>query len=378
MANYEFFTDVTGKKIKVSDLQSDIPCYFSSSNAAIKVGSSVVIPSNGSAQTTLTFSALQQGSENITVTARGQYANGSYTNTATTTIKLLNALQGLTLTPNVLTLYTGETTPLSISATNNNAYNWGANSTVSLTTTLGSVTKTQGALSGTFRAPSSLNSSLSSQSVTVTATAEAGYYSTGAKSATAQITVRQAATDISVGSIPTIYVDETKTFSCSATPNNVYTKGVTISSGGTTNYYSASSTTNSNGSTTISISGKAAGSATLTLQSADGKKTKNVTINITAKNNAALSLSKTNTTLNPNQIDTIKITSTGCTVSNSNITIGDSSIATATIANSYFNITAKAAGTTTITVSGTPNTGYKAPASQTVNVTVKNISISVV
>ena len=381
MANYSFFTDVTGKKIRISDVQSNIPCYISSSNAAVKIGSStsyVVTASNGIAEAPLSFSPLQEASKEITVTAYGKYSNGVKTNDVQTTIMLKNALQGLIVAPDKTELYTGENTIVHISAPNT-TYGWNNNANVTLSTAPISCEFSHGQteLSPVFVAPSVLNS-VSSMNIGITASTTAGQYSANPKSGNRSILVKQAATGISY-TVPTIYVGETKKFTCPVTPSNVYSKMVTIKSGGTTEYYSASAITpTSDDTTTISISGKKAGSSILTLQSKDGKVTKDVRITITAKTKASLSLSKTNTTLNPNQIDPIRITNSGCTISASNINSSNSAIAIAELSGSYLNITARSAGTTTITVSGKPNTGYTAPDSKTIDVTVKNISISVV
>ena len=228
-ANYNFFTDVE-KIVTVSGLQSNIPCYFLPTNtSSIKVGSYVVQPNNGSAQTKLSFSELSQSSKDVTVKVYGQYANGEKTNEFSTTIKLKNALKGLGLSANSY-LYTGESTQLNISTTNSYVYGWDESAEVSLSANLGYVTKTPGKLSGTFNAPSALNS-VSSSSATITAKTNQNKYSTAEKSTNINIEIRQATTfttTFSQGIDHYMWVGDeiTAAYILSYDP---YDKGVTIS-----------------------------------------------------------------------------------------------------------------------------------------------------
>lgn len=365
MANYNFFTDVTGKKVKVSDLQSNIPCYFSTSDSAISLNSYYETANNGVAQTTMTFKGLSVSAKDVNVTAYGLYSNGKKTNIATTQIQLRNALQGIKVTSLPKTVYTGGGSTILVGALNENVYGLNGSFEVTLSATLGTIDNK------TFIAPKSL-ASVSSQNVTITAKAAAGKYSATEKTGTATIEVRQAVTDITTGSLPTFYVgDGAKTFTYTLVPTNCYNKGVILEN--TTTYYTASA---SNGNVTITP--KAAGTAYFTLKSADGKVSKSLQITISNRGTASITVNSTSKTLNPNQVDSsITVSSTGC--ASLSASSNSTSVATATISNNKLVITAgTTAGNATITISGTPNTGYTAPANKTVNVTVKNISISVV
>lgn len=322
----------------------------------------------------MTFNALSASSKDVTVKVYGEYSNGKKTNEASTVIQLRNALTGLNLSSNKSSLYTGESATLTISAANSNVYGWGDSAEVTLSATAGTASKTSGKLTGTFTAPASLTSA-SSQSVTITATAAANKYSTAAKTKTATVTVKQAATGITTGTVPTIYAgDGANTFTYTLAPTNCYEKGVTVTSdSAVTTYFSASAAGGK-----ITITPKAAGTGNITLKSADNKISKTVSITITAKGGSSISVSSTPKTLNPSQVDiSFTVSSTGCTLSAP--TTSNAAIATATISGGKLNITAgTTTGTATITISGTASTGYTAPASKTVSVTVKNISISVV
>lgn len=366
MANYEFFTDETGKNVKVSNITLNIPCYFSSSNSALSLSSKYVTASNGVAQTPMIFKPLSSSSENITVTAYGLYTNGNKTNEASTTIQLKNALQGIRLSRFPSTpLYTSSSAQIIVGAVNDNVY--GLDGAIEVT-----LSATSGTMNGrVFTAPKSLNSA-SYQNVTITANAAAGKYSYFGKTGTVTIEVRQAVTNINTDTIPTIYLgDGDKRIAYTLSPTNCYLNGVTLENYDNA-YYTASAYSGQ-----IMITPKAVGSAYLKLKSADGKCSTELPITISNRGNASINVNKTSITLNPNQVDnSITVTSTGCTLS---VSSNGPSIATAKVQGNNLVITAgTATGTTQITISGTPSAGYTKPADVTVNVTVKNITIAVV
>ena len=159
----------------------------------------------------------------------------------------------------------------------------------------------------------------------------------------------------------TLNVDQTQQLSATVQPTNATNKNVSWSSS------NASVATVSSGGL---VTAKVAGTATITVTTADGSKkaTCVVTVNTPVIPVTEVTLDKTSVTLNVDQTQQLSATVQPTNATNKNVTWSSSNTSVATVSSSGL-ITAKAAGTTTVTVT-TEDGSKKATCAVTVNTPV--------
>ena len=168
----------------------------------------------------------------------------------------------------------------------------------------------------------------------------------GNKTATCSITVTNptvAVTGVSLNkSSANMTVGDTMTLTATVSPSNATNKSVTWSSSNT-----SIATVSSSGVVTA----KAAGSATITVKTADGNKSATCAITVTNATIAVtgISLNKTSTTLFVGDTETLSATIAPEDATNKSVTWSSSNTSVATVSSNGV-VTAKAEGTTTITV----------------------------
>ena len=165
-------------------------------------------------------------------------------------------------------------------------------------------------------------------------------------------------------SVLTLTEGETKTLTASILPSNASEKGVSWSSSNT-----SVATVTSSGVVTA----KAAGSATITVKTNDGAKTAtcSVTVKAATVSVTGVSLDKTSLSMTVGDTQTLTATVTPSNATDKSVTWKSSNTAVSTVSSSGV-VTAKAAGTATITV--TTNDGAK---TATCSVTVQAAKVSV-
>ncbi len=158
--------------------------------------------------------------------------------------------------------------------------------------------------------------------------------------------------DTPVTTVPVTGVSLNKT-SATMTVGNTMTLTATVSPSTATNKnvtWTSSNTSVATVSTSGVVTAKAAGSATITVKTADGNKTATCSITVTNPTVAVtgISLNKTSTTLFVGDTETLSATIAPEDATNKSVTWSSSNTSVATVSNNGV-VTAKAEGTTTIT-----------------------------
>ena len=161
------------------------------------------------------------------------------------------------------------------------------------------------------------------------------------KSNTVSFTVIKNVTGVSLNKASTtIEVGKSETLTATVTPSNATNKNVTWSS------------TNTNVADVSNgvVTGKAAGTATITVKTADGSKTASCTVTVKTPIVAVtgVNLNKTSTTIEVGNSETLTATVTPSNATNKNVTWSSTNTNVATVSNGV--VTGKAAGTATIMV----------------------------
>ena len=329
---------------------------WSSSNTSV-----ATVSSNG------TVTAKKAGTATITV----KTADQGKTATCNVTVTAKNyPVTGVSLSQSSLALIVGETSQLTATVSPSNATNkdvsWSSSKTsVATVSSDGTVTA----------------KAVGSATITVT-TAD------GSKKATCVVTVQSVSvTGVSLNpSTMSLVVGSTGTLTATVSPSNATNKAVT---------YSSSNPAVAKASSDGVVTALAAGSTTITVKTADGSKTATCRVTVTRATVAVtgVSLDKTATTIETGKTKQLTATITPENATNKNISWSSSNEAVATVSPSNATnkgvtwssnntsvatvsssgvVTAKAAGSATITVRTTD--GYK---TATCSVTVKNATISV-
>jgi|GEM_PF-1132072 len=196
-------------------------------------------------------------------------------------------------------------------------------------------------------------------SAIITATAADG----SGKKATCKITVPQLVTRLSLNkSSATILTGKSVTLKATASPSNATNKNVT---------WTSSNTSVAKVSSAGKVTGKKAGTATITAKAKDGSG-KKASCTVTVKQAVtSISLSKTTASLNAGETLTLSATANPTSAVNRNVTWTSSKKSVATVS-SNGTVTAKSAGTATITVTAKDGSGVTARC----NVTVKPINVT--
>ena len=166
------------------------------------------------------------------------------------------------------------------------------------------------------------------------------------ENASKSITISAASTTVAVTGVSlnktstTLTVGGTETLTATVAPTNATNKNVSWTSSNT----SVASVSNG------VITAKAAGTATITVTTADGNKTATCTVTVNAATVAVtgVSLNKTSTTLTVGGTETLTATIAPTNATNKNVSWTSSNTSVASVSNGV--ITAKATGTATITV----------------------------
>ena len=322
----------------------------------------VITPSNASVQTvswksssptvaTVSQSgridALAEGTTLITVTTE----DGGKTASCAVTVKAkVIPVSGITLDKTSLSMTEGDEQTLSATVTPTNATDksvkWSSNNTSVATVSSSGVVTAKAAGSAT---------------ITVTTT-------DGGKKATCTVTVQAqkvSVTGVSLNRTSLTMVEgDTQTLTATVTPSNATDKSVTWSSSNT-----SVATVSSSGVVTA----KAAGTAKVTATTNDGGKTATCSVSVSAATVSVtgVSLDKTSLSLTVGDKQTLTATVTPSNATDKSVTWSSNKSSVATVSSSGV-VTAKAAGTATITV--TTNDGAK---KATCSVTVSNATVSV-
>ena len=315
---------------------------ISPANASIKdVSWKSSAPSIATVSSSGRVDAVAEGTAKITVTTN----DGNKTATSTVTVKAkVIPVTGVSLDRTSLSLTEGETYSLVATITPSNATNksvtWSSsNTTVATVSSSGVVTaKTAGSATITVK------------------TAD------GAKTATCAVTVKAKTVSVTGVSLNktslAMTVGDTQTLTATVTPSNATDKSVTWSSSNT-----SVATVSSSGVVTA----KAAGSATITVTTNDGgkKATCSVTVQAQKVSVTGVSLNKTSLSMTVGDTQTLTATVTPSNATDKSVTWSSSNTSVATVSSSGV-VTAKAAGSATITVT-TNDGGKKATCSVSVS-----------
>lgn len=291
-----------------------------------------------------TVTAVKAGTADITVTT----ADGGETATCVVTVhaKLIN-VTGVTLNKTSLSLSEGSTETLIATITPSDAHDkivtWTSSNTSVATVTDGKVT---GVKAGT---------------ATITVKTDDGH-----KTATCAVTVtanKVAVTGVTLNKTTLSLVEgNTETLTATVAPSTATNKNVTWTSSNT----SVATVTDGK------VTAVKAGSATITVKTADGSKTATCAVTVTAKTVAVtgVTLNKTTLSLGLGESETLTAAVAPSTATNKNVTWTSSNTAVATVSNGK--VTGVKTGTATITVKTAD--GAK---TATCAVTVKDNSIHV-
>jgi len=315
----------------------------SPSNATNK---SVTWSSNNTSVATVSSSgvvtAKAAGSATITVTTN----DGA--KAATCNVTVVVPVSGVSLDYTSLTLTEGQTQTLKATITPSNATNkdvtWSSNNTTVATVSSSGVVTAKKAGTAT---------------ITVTTV-------DGSKKATCSVTVNAASVPVTGVSLNqtslTLTEGQTQTLTATVSPSNATNKSVT---------WSSSNTTVATVSSSGVVTAKKAGTATITVTTVDGSKTAtcSVTVNAASIPVTGVSLNQTSLTLTEGQTQTLTATVSPSNATNKNVTWTSNNTTVATVSSSGV-VTAKKAGTATITV--TTEDGSK---KATCSVTVKSKDI---
>ena len=266
--------------------------------------------------------AIAPGTTTITATTK----DGS--KQATCSVTVTGKVTGVSLNKTSLTLTQGSSETLAVTVTPNDAVNkavtWSSSNTNVVTVTS----------SGTVKG-------ISPGSATITVTTQDGGYK-----ATCSVTVKSnivSVTGISLNKTSiSLYEGSSETLVATVTPSNATNKTVTWSSSNT-----SVATVSSSGVVTA----KAAGSTTITVTTSDGGKKATCTVTVKAQTISVtgVSLNKTSLSMIVGDTQTLTATITPSNATNKTVTWSSSNTSVATVSSSGV-VTAKAAGSTTITV----------------------------
>ena len=226
----------------------------------------------------------------------------------------------VTVSPKTPTLTTGANQQFSatVTGTSNTAVTWAA--------TGGSVNN-----GGLYTAPNAAGT----YTIRATSVADTTKYDTATVTVN---TVNVPVTGVSLNKASTsLAVGGTETLTATITPSNATNKTVSWSSSNT------SVATVSNGT----VTGKAAGTVTITATTQDGGKTATCTVTVTTVAVTGVSLNKTSTSLTVGGTETLTATITPSNATNKTVSWSSSNASVATVSNGT--VTGKAAGTATIT-----------------------------
>ena len=314
---------------------------ISPANASIKdVSWKSSAPSIATVSSSGRVDAVAEGTAKITVTTN----DGNKTATSTVTVKAkVIPVTGVSLDRTSLSLTEGETYSLVATVTPSNATNksvtWSSSNTTVATVSSSGVVTAKAAGSAT---------------ITVK-TAD------GAKTATCAVTVKAKTVSVTGVSLNktslAMTVGDTQTLTATVTPSDATDKSVSWSSSNT-----SVATVSSSGVVTA----KTAGSATITVTTNDGgkKATCSVTVNAQTVAVTGVSLNKTSLSMTIGDTQTLTATVTPSNATDKSVTWSSSNTSVATVSSSGV-VTAKAAGSATITVT-TNDGGKRATCSVTV------------
>ena len=291
--------------------------------------------------------AKAAGSATITV----KTADGTKTATCAVTVKAKTiSVTGVSLNKTSLAMTVGDTQTLTATVTPSNATDksvtWSSSNTSVATVSSSGVVTAKAAGSATITVTTNDGGKKATCSVTVSA----------AKVAVTGVSLNKTSLSMTVG--------DTQTLTATVTPSNATDKSVTWSSSNT-----SVATVSSSGVVTA----KAAGSATITVTTNDGGKKATCSVTVSAAKVAVtgVSLNKTSLSMTVGDTQTLTATVTPSNATDKSVTWSSSNTSVATVSSSGV-VTAKAAGTTTITVK--TNDGSK---TATCTVTVQAGSIAV-
>ncbi|WP_347223367.1 Ig-like domain-containing protein, partial [Bacteroides congonensis] len=186
------------------------------------------------------------------------------------------------------------------------------------------------------------------------------------------VTIKNVPFSMQFGQNPiNIKLNESKDFSCKFTGDGIYTLGYTLSDLSVANMVGMLNLNWTNGTCDIRVKGLKVGSTTLTifLMDSNNKELYSKSLSVTVKQPVtSVSLNKSSTSLEVGKTERLTASVAPSNASNKNITWSSSNTNIATVSNGV--ITARSAGTATITATAADGSGKKA----TCSVTVKKAS----
>lgn len=269
--------------------------------------------------------AVKEGT--ATITCRSTDGNASATCSVTVKSKKIS-VTGVSLDKTSLTMTEGDTQTLTATVTPSNATDksvtWSTNNTsVAEVSSTGVV----------------IAKSAGTATITVKTT-------DGAKTATCSVTVKAATVPVTGVSLNTTSLSltegETQTLTATVSPSNATDKSVT---------WSSNNTSVATVSSTGVVTAKSAGSAIITVTTKDGSKTATCSVTVKAKTVSVtgVSLDYTSLTMTEGETQTLTATISPSNATDKSVTWSSSNTSVATVSSAGV-VTAKAAGTVTITV----------------------------
>ena len=338
--------DNSALTMTVGDIQT-LTATVTPSNATDK---SVTWSSDNTSVATVSSSgvvtAKAAGTAKITVKTN----DGGKTATCTVTVKAATVpVTGVSLNKTSLSMTVGDTQTLTATVTPSNATNrsvtWSSDNTSVATVSSSGVVTAKAAGTATITVKTN----------------------DGGKTATCTVTVKAATVSVTGVTLDktslTMTIGDMQTLTATITPSNATNKSVTWSSSN-----KSVATVSSSGV----VTGQAAGTATITVTTNDGGKTATCTVKVQAATVpvTGVSLNKTSLSMTVGDTQTLTATVTPSNATNKNVSWSSSNTSVATVSSSGV-VTAKSAGTATITVK--TNDGGK---TAKCTVTVKNKDVN--